>query len=142
MKVEQVVPILNVSDIHASFAWFAKLGWSERFEWDAEDPAAPPDFGGVGRDGCQIFLCRNGQGSRGGGTNTVTGGRHADQRADHGAWMSIWVDDVDAVHERCIAEGLEVTYPPTNEPWGVREMHVRHPDGHVFRISRAIGAGA
>ena len=21
------------------------------------------------------------------------------------------------------------------EPWGVCEMHVRHPDGHVFRIS-------
>jgi hypothetical protein len=20
-------------------------------------------------------------------------------------------------------------------PWNVREMHVRHPDGHVFRIS-------
>jgi hypothetical protein len=24
-------------------------------------------------------------------------------------------------------------------PWNVREMHVRHPDGHVFRISRGIG---
>ncbi len=23
-------------------------------------------------------------------------------------------------------------------PWNVREMHVRHPDGHVFRISRGI----
>jgi hypothetical protein len=24
-------------------------------------------------------------------------------------------------------------------PWGVREMHVRHPDGHVFRVSQGIG---
>ena len=23
--------------------------------------------------------------------------------------------------------------------WNVREMHVRHPDGHVFRISRGTG---
>jgi hypothetical protein len=23
-------------------------------------------------------------------------------------------------------------------PWHVREMHVRHPDGHVFRISCSI----
>ena len=38
MKVEQVVPILNVSDVEASFAWFAKLGWSRQFEWDADDP--------------------------------------------------------------------------------------------------------
>jgi hypothetical protein len=28
--------------------------------------------------------------------------------------------------------------PPTDEPWGVREMHIRHPDGHVFRISKGI----
>jgi hypothetical protein len=25
-----------------------------------------------------------------------------------------------------------------NEPWNVREMHIRHPDGHVFRISKGI----
>jgi uncharacterized glyoxalase superfamily protein PhnB len=50
--------------------------------------------------------------------------------------MSIWVDDVDAVHRVCLERGIEVTFPPTDEPWGVREMHVRHPDGHVFRISR------
>ena len=55
--------------------------------------------------------------------------------------MSIWVDDVDAVHERCVAAGLEVTFPPTDEPWNVREMHVRHPDGHVLRISCAIASG-
>ena len=52
--------------------------------------------------------------------------------------MSIWVDDVDAVYEHCQAQGLEVTLPPTDEPWNVREMHVRHPDGHVFRISKGL----
>ena len=25
--------------------------------------------------------------------------------------------------------------PPTDEPWGVREFHLRHADGHTFRIS-------
>jgi hypothetical protein len=73
MKVEQVVPILNVSDVEASFAWFAKMGWSTRFQWDAEDPGAPPGFGGVSCDGCEIFLCRDGQGSRGPGANVRTG---------------------------------------------------------------------
>ena len=67
MRVDQVVPILNVSDVRGSFAWFGKLGW----------------------------------------------------------------------HARCLAEGLEVTYPPTDEPWGMREMPIRHPDGHVLRIGRA-----
>jgi catechol 2,3-dioxygenase-like lactoylglutathione lyase family enzyme len=139
MHVDQVVPILNVSDVEASFAWFAKLGWSRQFDWRAEGSAGPADFGGVCCGRHEIFLCRDGQGSRGRGPNARTGGPGADQRADRGAWMSIWVDDVDAVHERCLAEGLEVTHPPTDEPWGVREMHVRHPDGHVLRISRAVG---
>lgn len=84
MKVEQVVPILNVSDVEASFAWFAKLGWAKHFEWDAEDPAAPPDFGGVSCDGYEIFLCRDGHGSRGRGENARAGGPGADQGSGQG----------------------------------------------------------
>jgi uncharacterized glyoxalase superfamily protein PhnB len=53
-------------------------------------------------------------------------------------WLAVWVDDVDLVHAVCGREGLEVLRPPQDEPWGVREMHVRHPDGHVFRISQPI----
>jgi catechol 2,3-dioxygenase-like lactoylglutathione lyase family enzyme len=138
MNVTQVVPILNVADVTASFAWFAKLGWEVAFEWDGDDPGAGPVFGGVTCGDFEIFLCRDGQGSRGRGTNLTTAGPGADQRADKGCWVSIWVDDVDAVHERCLAEQLDVTHPPKDEPWGVREMHVRHPDGHVFRIGRAM----
>lgn len=106
MKIEQVVPILNVSDVEASFAWFAKLGWSKQFEWDADDPAAPPGFGGVSCDGRELFLCRDGQGSRGRGANIQTGGREptSGRTREHGcpsgsttstrftigAWPSSW----------------------------------------------------
>jgi uncharacterized glyoxalase superfamily protein PhnB len=58
--------------------------------------------------------------------------------AEWRVWMSIWVDDVDAIHRQCLEQGLDVAWPPTDMPWGVREMHVRHPDGHVFRISKGI----
>jgi uncharacterized glyoxalase superfamily protein PhnB len=50
--------------------------------------------------------------------------------------MSVWVDDVDEVHRQCVASGRNVTFEPTDMPWNVREMHVRHPDGHVFRVSK------
>jgi catechol 2,3-dioxygenase-like lactoylglutathione lyase family enzyme len=136
VRVEHVVPILNVTDVEASVAWFGKLGWEPGFQWRAAHEG-PVDFGAVRAGDAEIFLCRDGQGGRGRGANTATAGPGADQRADRGAWMSIWVDDVDALHERCLAEGLEVTHPPTDEPWNVREFHVRHPDGHVLRISRA-----
>ena len=38
----------------------------------------------------------------------------------------------------CPAQGLDVAWPPTDMPWNVREMHVRHPDGHVFRIGKGL----
>jgi predicted enzyme related to lactoylglutathione lyase len=112
MQAMWLNPILNVSDLPASFAWFGRLGWEKAWDW-----GDPPTFGAVRSGGCEIFLCLQGQGGR-------------------GMWMSVWVDDVDAIHERCRAEGLRVSKPPTDEPWGVREMHVVHPDGHTFRISQ------
>jgi catechol 2,3-dioxygenase-like lactoylglutathione lyase family enzyme len=134
MLAHGVTPILNVSDIQASFAWFAKLGWTKGWDW-----GEPPTFGMVRSGKCEIFLCEGGQGGRGHGGVARTFGPDGDETSDKGAWMSVWVDDADAVHARCVAEGLEVAWPPTDMPWGVRELHVRHPDGHVFRISQGLG---
>ncbi|MFN2412920.1 MAG: bleomycin resistance family protein [Pyrinomonadaceae bacterium] len=94
-------------------------------------------FGGVCSGECQIFLCQGRQGGRGKGENAETFGESGDGD-DKGVWMSIWVDDVDEVHRRCIEQNLDVTFPPVDMEWNVREMHVRHPDGDVFRISRGI----
>jgi hypothetical protein len=136
MRVLSVKPILNVSDMAETIGWFGALGWSVGFEWheDPEDPDSPVDFASVTCDDHEIFLCRNGQGGRGKGTNVATFGPDGDETLDKGVWMSIFVDDLDDVHNRCVNADIEVTHPPTQEPWGVREMHIRHPDGHVFRI--------
>ena len=139
MKVSAVNPILNVSDISESFSWFAQLGWSVGFEWKDEpaDPRSPIEFASVTCGEHEIFLCRGAQGGRGKGANTSTFEAEGDTTLDKGVWMSIFVEDFDVVHDRCVNAGLEVTHPPTIESWGVREMHVRHPDGHVFRIGAA-----
>lgn len=117
--VGQVIPILNVTDIVASVTWFQMLGWSAGFQWVPDDGDGRPSFGAVTAGGHEIFLCRDGQGER-------------------GTWVSIFVDDVGDVHERCVAAGVDIAYPLTEEPWGVREFHVRHPDGHVLRIGQAV----
>ncbi len=133
MIAKALTPILNVSDIQQSFAWFEKLGWKKGWDW-----GSPTTFGGVRSGECEIFLCLNAQGSRGKSDLKMTFGECGVDAADRGVWMSIWVDDVDKVHQQCIEQGLEVTWPPTDMPWNVREMHVRHPDGHVFRVSQGI----
>lgn len=133
MNVNHVIPILNVSDIAASFAWFEKWSWKKSWDW-----GTPPTFGAVGSGEFEIFLCQGGQGGRGKGMNASTFGPSGDQTADKGAWISVMVDDVDEVHKICVAAGLDVTFPPTYMPWHLREMHVRHPDGHVFRVGTGI----
>jgi hypothetical protein len=133
MAAKFIVPILNVSDLPTSFAWFEKWGWKKLWDW-----GTPPTFGAVGSGECEIFLCHEAQGGRGKGANASTFGDDGDEAADKGVWMSIFVDDVDQAHKACVAAGLDVTFPPTNMPWNVREMHVRHPDGHVFRVSKGF----
>jgi len=131
MKLERLIPILNVSNIEESFAWFEKLGWQKG--WDFGDP---PTFGGVCSGDAEIFLCQDGQGARGGPMP-----RHEGDDDTRGVWMSWFLSspaEVDATHELAVAHGLTVTWPPTDEPWGVRECHIRHPDGHTFRLGAGL----
>ncbi len=134
MDAKGITPILNVSDIQQSFVWFEKLGWQKGWDW-----GNPPGFGGVCSGNSEIFLCLNGQGGRGKGNNTGTFGQVNGETADQGVWLSIWVDDVDTVHQHCLEQGIEILHDPEDMPWNVREFHVRHPDGHVFRISCGLG---
>ena len=63
--------------------------------------------GAVGSGRCEIFLCLDGQGGRGREGGTGGGGQ--------GVWLSVWVDDVDAVHATCVGAG--------GTDWrGIREM--------------------
>ena len=105
MLAKRINPILNVSNIVESFAWFEKLGWKKDWEW-----GEPPAFGGVCSGECEIFLCENGQGGRGKSQTAQTFGPESDEAAEVGVWMSIWVDNVDVIYQHCLAD----------EPWNVR----------------------
>src|SRR6185369_17675885 len=111
MNAKRLTPILNVSNIVESFAWFERFGWTKAWDW-----GVPPTFGGVCSGHCEIFLCQNGKGGRGKSPTKATFGPDGDENGDKGAWMSIWVDDVDAVHSRCLEHELDVAFPPTNMP--------------------------
>ena len=123
MNVENVIPILNVSSMEETFAWFDKLGWTKQWDW-----GEPADFGAVGNGSSEIFICLNGLGCR------------ADKTGE-GVWMGWFVPsvaEVDAAYELAVSHGVTVTQPPTDFPWNMRECHIRHPDGHVFRIGAAL----
>jgi uncharacterized glyoxalase superfamily protein PhnB len=125
MRLDNLTPILNVSDVPASLDWFEAFGWERGFAWDDEGGmrSSAPTFASIQSGGAEIFLCLDGQGAR-------------------PVWMSWFLasrEELDAVHARAAELGYEVALEPTDEPWGMREFHLRHPDGHTFRVSAESG---
>lgn len=115
---ECVIPILNVKNFPAAINYYvSKLGFEKKWDW-----GDPPTFGCVKRGKVEIFLCEGGQGQR-------------------GTWMSIFVEDVDALYDDYRKSGAIIRQPPTNFAWGVREMNVEDIDGHRLRMgSEATGS--
>jgi ankyrin repeat protein len=110
-RFEKAVPILNVKDLTASLDYYVdKLGFEK--QWDYGDP---PTFGCVRRDGVEIFLSQ--------------------ERPVAGMQLSIFVQDVDALHEEYKKSGAIIRRPPTDMPWGVRRMDVDDLDGHSLGMS-------
>jgi uncharacterized glyoxalase superfamily protein PhnB len=52
-----------------------------------------------------------------------------------GAWVMLFAEDVDRLHREFVSKDARIRMPPRNMPWGLREMHVTDPDGHVLRFA-------
>ena len=50
----------------------------------------------------------------------------------------IEVADVDEVHARAIERGLQIVYPLTDEPWGIRRFFVVDPNGVIVNVSSHV----
>lgn len=108
-------PILRVASLEASLAYYVEaLGFS--LEW------RQGDFASVRRGKASIMLSEGDQGHP-------------------GSWVFLGVSDADALHEELRARGAIIRHPPTNYPWGARELHVSDPDGHVLRLGSDAVAG-
>jgi len=107
-RVEGIQAILRVENMQASLRFYVDVLGFENASW------GDGDFTSLSRDGAAIYLCRGDQG-RG------------------GAWVWIGVDDVEKLHEECIARGVIIRLAPTNYPWAL-EMHIEDPDGNVLRF--------
>ena len=67
--------------------------------------------------------------------------QHAGDYYTSGVWMCWLLEspaEVDAFYDRALEQGVIASEPPADQPWGIRECHVRHPDGHTFRVGAGI----
>ena len=58
----------------------------------------------------------------------------SDDPANVDPQITIEVEDVDRAHARAVEQGLEVVYPLTTEPWGVKRFFVTDPNGIVLNV--------
>src|SRR6185437_10752759 len=116
MKFMHVNPILYSSNLRRSLSYYTEvLAFENKWEW-----GKPPTFGGVLKDGVQIFFCEGGQGNP-------------------GTWLSIFTSNVDEYFETIRARGARIVSKPETMGWGVREMLVEDPDGHKIRFGHGVG---
>ena len=107
-KLGGVVPILRVADFDRSIAYYVdRLGFSEDWRFGR--------FGSVSRDRTSLMLSEGSQGCS-------------------STWLWIAVGDADALYEELLERGADIRHPPTNFPWGSREVHVFDADRHVLRF--------
>src|SRR5581483_10419507 len=115
LAAEFLTPILRVRDFREAVEYYTKtLLFELKWEW-----GQPASFGCVSKGKAEIFFCWNGQGRP-------------------GMWLCCPVVDVDEYYERIKGRGAEVIYGPKDEPWGLREIHVRDPNEHVIRFGHGI----
>lgn len=62
-----------------------------------------------------------------------------DATAPENPSVSVFVDDVIAVHDRVAAAGLEIVHPLTTESWGVTRFFYRDSSGNVINVGTHSG---
>jgi predicted enzyme related to lactoylglutathione lyase len=109
MEVLSSRVLLHPADFERSLHFYAEsLGLPVYREW-----------GSGSMRGVVFFL--------GGGFLELSGTSRTGTSESIGLWLQ--VRDVDDVRLELEEAGVEVFEPPTDKPWGLREMQIRDPDG-------------
>jgi uncharacterized glyoxalase superfamily protein PhnB len=128
MRVTDTAVSLTVDDPEASAAFLVEhFGFTIAMAADGFASLAREDVGAS-----VVFLRR--------GLPTLP----ADQRDDHagGLILAFVVDELEAELSRLQAEGVVITMPLTEEPWGERAFQVRDPNRVIVQLVDWNGAGS
>ncbi len=113
--MQQVVPALRITDYARSKAFYVD-GLGFHIDWEHRFEPHFPVFMQVTRDGLTIYLSE-----------------HAGD-CQVGGLVHFYVPDVDGWYAEFLARGVPIQQPPTDEPWGLRDMNIADPDGNQLRI--------
>lgn len=120
MSTSPIIPILRVKDARRSAEFYCgQLGFVT--DWEHQFGPDFPLLMSISRGALNVFLSEH-QG---------TGTDHAD--------LYVYVPDVDTLHAQLMSAGVTVEQPPTDQPWGVRDLQIRDLDEHRFTFATRKG---
>ena len=130
MKLEQLIPMLNVADIERSLDFYSR---AMAFEV-VSDPAMVAEWrwATIRSGNCELMLSETG--------HPPPARPVADPHTDV-SWPAIYYfypDDVEALHAAVIEQGFEPTALMTTH-YGMREFSLRDPDGHMLSFGQDAG---
>lgn len=112
------VPVLQISNAQRSCEFYCgKLGFQK--DWEHQFEPGFPWFVSVSRGDVTLFLTE-----------------HPESAA--GALVYLTVDDVDALADEFRANHAVLEQGPTSQPWGMRELQLKDPDGNRLRIGQDL----
>jgi uncharacterized glyoxalase superfamily protein PhnB len=123
MRLAGANPVLAEHDLQRSADWYSRV-----FRCDCTD-VDPGNWVFCTTGGVTFMLGRSPEAPP------------ASSLGDHSYVAYLDVDVVDEFYANAVAEGAEILKPPTDEPWGRREMALRSPDGHRFTLAELRGRG-
>jgi len=108
-------PVFRYRDARAAIDWLTQaFGFTEKEVHEGEDGTIVHAELRAGKGLIMI------------GTDSDDG---PDSQAGHGS-VYIAIDDPDALHERAVSAGAEITRPLTDTDYGSREFSTRDPEGN------------
>src|SRR3954454_4947097 len=125
-RLSRLRPMLEVRDVDASIAFYTDvLGFSVTSSIDDEARPGHKVWANLEKDAVMLMLAQ---------MHT-----HDDEDEDHGHWheptltgsLYFTVDDVNAL-ALDIGGKVLLTYPPIDQPYGMRDLGVADPDGYFL----------
>jgi uncharacterized glyoxalase superfamily protein PhnB len=129
-QAPSLAPYLFYGDV-AGAARFLQEAFGFTLGFTSPDPAGGLAHARLHHGSAMIMLGHAG----GGGLNLA---ERADARTALHAGVYVFVDDVDAHHERAHAAGANVLLPPADQPWGDRMYCARDPEGQFWMFARQL----
>ncbi len=121
-KLSHCVPTLQVKDAAKSCSFYCDvLGFKKN--WEHRFGPGFPLFVSISRGPVTLFLTEH-------------------PESAFGALVYFYTQNIDSLSSEFASKGAVLDFGPTDQPWGVREVHLRDIDGNKLRFGQPIESGS